>query len=304
MKKLFSLLLLLVVAAGSRAQLLWKISGNGLAQSSYVVGTYHLAPASFTDSIAGLKEVLANCKQVYGELSLQELGDMSKLQQMQQAMMLPDSVQLKDLFSTEQAATLNAFLKSLLGVDLTTPGAGEQLNRLKPAALSSQLQIVLYLKAHPDFDAQKLFDATLLHSAAQAGKTVGGLETMAFQTRILYGSKTLERQAVELSCLAEHRAYYEDLAERLTAAYFSQDLKAVEDVMNEKMNNACDSSPEEEEALIYGRNAEWSKKLPTIMHTAATLVAVGAAHLPGDRGLLQLLRKAGFEVTPVTTTQP
>lgn len=300
MKRLFSLLLLLAVAIGSYAQLLWKVSGNGLSQPSYIVGSFHVAPANFVDSIAGLNDALASCKQVYGELSLQELGDMSKLQQMQAAMLLPDSVKLQDLFTAEQQEQVNKMLRRVLGTDLTTPTVGEQLSRMKPSALSATLQVVTYVKKHPSFNPQALFDAALLQKGAQAGKTVGGLETMAFQSRLLYESKPLERQAVELLCMAQHFDYQEELMERLAAAYLAQDLKALAAVMSEKMNNECDSTPEEEEALIYQRNADWAKKLPTILHTAPTLVVVGSGHLPGERGLLELLRQAGFDVTPVT----
>lgn len=300
MKRLFSFLLLLAVAVGSYAQLLWKVSGNGLSQPSYIVGSFHVAPANFVDSIAGLNDALASCKQVYGELSLQELGDMSKLQQMQAAMLLPDSVKLQDLFTAEQQEQVNKMLRRVLGTDLTTPTVGEQLSRMKPSALSATLQVVTYVKKHPSFNPQALFDAALLQKGAQAGKTVGGLETMAFQSRLLYESKPLERQAAELLCMAQHFDYQEELMERLAAAYLAQDLKALAAVMSEKMNNECDSTPEEEEALIYQRNADWAKKLPSILHTASTLVVVGSGHLPGERGLLELLRQAGFDVTPVT----
>lgn len=300
MKRLFSLLLLLAVAVGSYAQLLWKVSGNGLSQPSYIVGSFHVAPANFVDSIAGLNDALASCKQVYGELSLQELGDMSKLQQMQAAMLLPDSVKLQDLFTAEQQEQVNKMLRRVLGTDLTTPTVGEQLSRMKPSALSATLQVVTYVKKHPSFNPQALFDAALLQKGAQAGKTVGGLETMAFQSRLLYESKPLERQAAELLCMAQHFDYQEEFMERLAAAYLAQDLKALAAVMSEKMNNECDSTPEEEEALIYQRNADWAKKLPSILHTASTLVVVGSGHLPGERGLLELLRQAGFDVTPVT----
>lgn len=300
MKRLFSFLLLLAVAVGSYAQLLWKVSGNGLSQPSYIVGSFHVAPANFVDSIAGLNDALASCKQVYGELSLQELGDMSKLQQMQAAMLLPDSVKLQDLFTAEQQEQVNKMLRRVLDTDLTTPTVGEQLSRMKPSALSATLQVVTYVKKHPSFNPQALFDAALLQKGAQAGKTVGGLETMAFQSRLLYESKPLERQAAELLCMAQHFDYQEELMERLAAAYLAQDLKALAAVMSEKMNNECDSTPEEEEALIYQRNADWAKKLPSILHTASTLVVVGSSHLPGERGLLELLRQAGFDVTPVT----
>ena len=69
--------------------------------------------------------------------------------------------------------------------------------------------------------------------------------------------------------------------------------------MDAKRGNSCDSTPEEDEVMIYGRNADWAKRLPAIMREKSTFLAVGAAHLPGERGLLQLLRAAGYTVEPV-----
>ena len=74
MKKLMlTLALVLTAALNVNAQLLYKISGNGLEKPSYIIGTYHLAPVSFTDSIPGLKEALNAAEQEYGEL---DMGDM------------------------------------------------------------------------------------------------------------------------------------------------------------------------------------------------------------------------------------
>ena len=75
MKKMFLTLLLTVMAtAGMNAQLLYKISGKGLRKPSYIIGTYHLAPVSFVDSIPGLRSALAESEQVYGEI---ETADMT-----------------------------------------------------------------------------------------------------------------------------------------------------------------------------------------------------------------------------------
>lgn len=95
MKKIFILCaLLLFVTVSVQAQLLWKVSGNGLSKSSYIVGTYHLAPAGFVDSIPGLNTALSEAEQVYGELDMKEMQDMGKLMQMQQLMMLPEGKSL------------------------------------------------------------------------------------------------------------------------------------------------------------------------------------------------------------------
>ena len=59
MKKKFSIIVLLVIAImTTNAQLLYKISGKGLSAPSYIVGTYHLAPASFADSIPGIRQAM------------------------------------------------------------------------------------------------------------------------------------------------------------------------------------------------------------------------------------------------------
>ena len=59
MKKLFfTLILMLAIASSASAQLLYRITGKGLEKPSYIVGTYHLAPATFVDSISGAKAAL------------------------------------------------------------------------------------------------------------------------------------------------------------------------------------------------------------------------------------------------------
>ena len=69
--------------------------------------------------------------------------------------------------------------------------------------------------------------------------------------------------------------------------------------MDAKLNNTCDGTPEEKETLIYARNDNWMKQMPEIMKQKSTLFAVGAGHLPGERGLLAQLKKAGYTVEGV-----
>ena len=69
--------------------------------------------------------------------------------------------------------------------------------------------------------------------------------------------------------------------------------------MDEKEHNQCDSTPEEEDQLINDRNANWIKLMPQIMKDKATFFAVGAGHLPGDKGVLTLLKNAGYTIEGV-----
>lgn len=299
MKRLLSVLLLLLTVVGVRAQLLWKISGADLAKPSYVVGTYHLAPVSFADSIPGLAAALAEVDQVYGELDMSEMADPQKVMLLQQAMMLPEGKSLTGLLTEEELTGLNGLMTDLIGVDFTNPAVAMQMDRLTPAALAQQFSLIMYMQKHPGFDPSNLFDGYFQKKALEEGKPVGGLETVEFQVKVLFGSTPLERQVEQLMCMVNDRAQEEQSMELVLDGFFSQDLAKIEKALAEKRNNGCDSTPEEEETLIYGRNADWAKRLPAIMKEKSTFLAVGAAHLPGDRGLLQLLRAAGYTVEPV-----
>ena len=68
---------------------------------------------------------------------------------------------------------------------------------------------------------------------------------------------------------------------------------------DEKIGNSCDSTPEENAGLVDNRNADWLTKMPEIMKKAPTFFVVGALHLPGEKGVLQLLKNAGYTVEPV-----
>lgn len=293
------MLLLLMAAITMQAQLLWKISGNGLQKPSYIIGTYHLANVSFTDSIKGLKAAMDATEQVYGEIVMADMASPENIQKMQAAMMLPDGQTLDKLFTADEMTRINALVKSVLGVDMTNPMVAQQLGKLTPYALQVQLGVLIYLKKHPGFNPNEGFDSYFQKEAAAKGKGVGGLETFDFQINTLYKSTTMERQKQLLLCLADNLEFNEEQTENIVKAFFTQDLDGIEKAMDAKLNNTCDGTPEEKETLIYSRNDNWMKQMPEIMKQKATLFAVGAGHLPGERGLLAQLKKAGYTVEGV-----
>ena len=97
-------------------------------------------------------------------------------------------------------------------------------------------------------------------------------------------------------CMVDNLEYENQVSERVVEAFFKQDLMGIKAIMDEKQNNSCDYTPEEENRLIYDRNANWVKLMPEIMSAKPTFFAVGAGHLPGDKGVLQLLQSAGYTV--------
>lgn len=293
---LCSALLLLVAFIGTQAQLLWKISGNGLSKPSYIIGTYHLAPASFADSIAGLKNALDTSEQVYGEIIMSEMTAPENMAKLQSIMMLPEGQTIDKMFTAEEMARINAMMKDIIGIDMTNPMVAQQFGKLSPQALTMQLTVLMYLKKNPKFNLNQTFDEHFQNKAKEQGKPVGALETIDFQINLLYKGQSEERQKELLLCLADNKDMYEMQTENIIKAFFTQDLKAVNDAMDEKLNNSCDYTPQEKDELIYNRNTDWIKKMPEIMKKKSTFFAVGAGHLPGERGMLELLRQAGYKV--------
>lgn len=298
-RTILALAITLAYHFGAHAQILYSISGNGLQAPSYVLGTEHFASVSFVDSIPGIRAAMAATEQVYGELEMANMTSPENLQKLQQAMMLPEGTTLLTLLTPEEQSRLNVLLKDLMGFDLTNQMMAQQLGRLTPQALQTQLSLLIFLKRHPDFDAQHQFDSYFQEEAKKQGKSVGGFETLDYQIGVLFNGMSMERQKQLLMCLVDNRESVEQTADNIVTAFYGQNLDEIESALNEKKNNECDNSAEEENKLIYDRNANWMKEIPAVMAAKPTLFVVGAGHLPGDRGVLQLLRNAGYKVEGV-----
>lgn len=302
MKKIFfAVIAMTMLSASTQAQLLYRISGNGLQKPSFIVGTYHLAPASFAEKIHGLTEAFDACEQVYGEMDMSEVSSPEKQLALQQQQMLPDGKTLTSLLSADQLTRLNALMRDLFGKDLNNEAFAAQMNHFSPAVISNTIMLITYAKDNPDLltaDQSKLIDGYLQKLATERGKAVKGFETADFQTEALFG-KTLEAQVEDLMCTVDNYRETTDMAEFITEAYFSQDLDQLQDLTEEESEISCGSSEEDNDKLIYSRNADWVKAMPAIMKEKPTLFAVGAAHLCGKKGVLELLREAGYTVEGV-----
>lgn len=292
------LVALMSLMGGVNAQLLYKISGNGLEKPSYIVGTYHLAPGTFADSIPGLKDAFASCKQIYGELDMQDALSNENRDKLEKAQILPEGTTLSSLLTKEQMDRVNALMRETIGADMTNPMLAAQFDKMTPMALSTTLTVFAFIKKSPNFNPMNLLDSHLQLLAQKQGMVIKGLETVDFQVEVLYGS-SLEKQVEELMCVVDNFDDVVEMAEFVTAAYFSQDLDQLLDVTNEEGEGPCASSPESNDNLIYNRNANWVKAMPDIMRQAPTFFAVGAAHLCGDRGVLRLLEQAGYKIEGV-----
>lgn len=288
MKKLAAIIALAIWAATAGAQVLWKVSGNGLEKPSYILGTHHAAPHGLTDSIEGFAQAFQSCTQVYGEVMFDSLMMPQVATAMAQEMMCPPDSTISKLLTAKQYARLDSALKTSLGV------GAQQLEMFKPAAISAQLAMALAMKEFPDMQQQEQLDMTIQSKAKESGKKLGALETVMFQTELLYGTP-ISQQAKELAEGLDQIEKLPEITWQMAEAYRKQDIDKLLEVIKMESHD----SPEYLERILYSRNRNWTAQLKDIMAAAPTFFAVGAGHLPGDKGLLALLKEAGYKVEPV-----
>ena len=292
MRKIILLLAIAVSALTAQSQLLWRVSGNGLQKPSYLFGTHHYAPLTVLDSVPEVRRVLADAAQVCGEIDMLNLNAATRATA--QAMMLPQGKSLNDFIAADRRAEVDTMLKAYIGIGLDNP----VVQRLCPAAVANQLTAAIVQKQLPSAPLDQRLDVYFQTKASKAGKKVLALETVQDQLKLLFGSP-LTRQGRLLVCLAENADWTVGMLEMMTDAYMRRDLAAIKELTEQKLGDDCDTTPDEEAAMLSDRNYAWMERLPAMFAEAQTLVVVGVGHFVGDDGLLNLLKKAGYTVEPV-----
>ena len=293
MKRLSLILAIVALALAANAQLLWKVSGNKLGRPSYVMGTYHFAPASMIDKIPGMDEAFRGCDIVIGELEKESMVAPEAQALVAQAMMAPADSTLDKLYTPEEYAIIedvfNKYFGSM-GVKLS------QMNTLKPMAISTQMQAMQAIKYFPSLNPNDLIDVAVQTRANEEGRPSEALENIEEQIDLLFNTP-LSQQAIGLLESCKNDDKFTLMSNAIVEAYMAQDLDKIQAVLEDP--ELSGEGSDEMDALIYSRNRNWVEKLVAIMPERACLVCVGAGHLPGEQGLLQLLRNAGYTVEPM-----
>ena len=296
LKRLLLIAVLSVVVFSLDAQtkncLLWKISGNGLNQPSYLFGTHHLIPLSFLKDVKGLDEVLKNTQQVVGEVNMSDKEAIQK--KMSQNSILPAYFSYQKSLSADDYKFLSHFVKKNLGADFG------QLERVKPAALSMLISIILYKKIYPELGNDMSFDEYFQEEAKKQSKPIKGLETVDEQITALLNVRPLDKQLEGLMCLIKNPDYLKKQMDVFNTSYKKYDLESLRlQFENESPDNPCPTAQNEKDILMKYRNEKWINVIPDIIKEKSSFIAVGCGHLVGETGLLNSLSKAGYTVEPV-----
>jgi len=302
----FSLALLLVTSCGSSKEatmkqaasdyqplensLLWKIEGKDAIAPSYLYGTIHMIQADDFFLPSGTMSAIDAADQVVFEIDMNEMSDMGSMMGLMSKAFMKDGKTISDLLSAEDYKLLEEKF-SKLGLPMM------MLERIKPAFLT----VFAY-----DIDPSgmqngsiKSYEMEFFDMANNANKPVSGLETIEFQMSV-FDSISYEDQAKMLVDALKAGDSENDDFKVMTDMYKSQNINAmVEMIDDDEVMGSEDSN----DILLTGRNKNWIPVMSDLMKTKKVFFAVGAAHLAGETGVIHLLRKQGYKLTPVSTAK-
>ena len=291
MKRISAFLLVSFLAVSAYAQqadenktLLWKISGNGLEKPSYLFGTIHMLCADDAILSSNMKKVISSCDEVYFEVDLDNLLEM--MTAMGKMKMTGDTT-LQDLLSQEDYKKVKNYFEnkgSMLPFSM--------LETFKPILAASTLE-----EGSMPCENTAMMEQVIMQEAKLSDKKIKGLETLAYQAGMLDSIpyKLQAQQLVNYIDEASSGDKEDKEMKELFKAYKNQDLKQLEGLMVETDPGMAGFT----DLLLYNRNQNWVRKLKLLMPGKSLLIAVGAGHLPGEKGVINLLKKEGFTVTPV-----
>lgn len=261
--------------------LLWEITGNGLNKPSYLFGTMHVSSKMvfhLSDSFyLALKSVDVVALELNPDKWQGQMVDMNRLKD-----------NYADFVQPVPATYLNENSFRIAKYD----------DALK-AALSTEPTVVNSLlyrsyKTREDFEEDTFLDLYIYQTGKKLGKRGTGVEDY-FETEKLvlqaYADMAKEKKKKSIDTDGESRS---DIMDKAQDAYRRGDL----DLMD-SLDRMMDRSDAFMEKFLYKRNDIQAASIDTILKKNSLFVGVGAAHLPGERGVIEILRRMGYTLRPV-----
>lgn len=270
------------ITASNGKSLLWEVSGNGLQKPSYIFGTMHLLCAADAQISETFQTIIHHVNEIYFEIDLDDLGELFNGATMG---IMQNDTTLSELISADEFNRVKDFFGSH---DMEMQF--QMMQKMQPMLLSS----LVYQALLPCTQTEGM-EMAIMKIAHEQKKEIKGLETAAFQVSILQ-EIPYEKQAADLVGTIDSIAGGSKKIEEMINLYKSQDLDALLDYT---LTTDGGESPEIQDKMIFQRNENWAKLFPAITKDKQLLIAVGAGHLGGSKGLLALLKKAGYTIRPL-----
>lgn len=268
--------------AKTNKSLLWEVTGNGLSKPVYVYGTMHLLCAKDAELSTNLKQIIKDVDQIYFEI---DMDDLSELLTGFTKGTMKDDTTLHDLYSDDEYQRIkNFFDHHGMGMQL------QMLNKMQPMLVSA----LVYQAILPCEDADGI-ELNIMKYSHQFKKEIKGLETAAFQASVLDKIPYTD-QAKELLYSIDSVQKTQTETDEMVELYKEQDL---DKLLEYSLKTEGGSTSEMQDVMINNRNKNWVQQFPSITKDKSILIAVGAGHLGGESGLLNLLKEKGYHVRPL-----
>lgn len=260
-------------SAGYDSGLLWRVRAADGA-INHIFGTIHLSDPRVTALHTPVRDALHASKR----FAMEVLLDAEALQRMSQSMYYGDGQSLKEALDAE---VFERTVELLLRYGVTAQAA----RNLKPWAAYTTLSL-------PPAQSGMPLDLALLEEARANGKAVAGLETIDEQIAVFDGLTTAE-QAELLVMTVCHYGLLQGEVEEMIRHYLARDLTAM---MQISIRYASPLQDRFLDILLHQRNHRMVARMQKTLAEGDAFIAIGALHLPGSQGILNLLRNQGYEL--------
>jgi uncharacterized protein YbaP (TraB family) len=281
MKKVTFLIAALATTLLGNAQqdnsMLWKIEGNGIEKPSYLFGTIHMLCATDFE----IKEKVSTAFNSTSGLVLEvNSSDPHEIEAMQK--MMQSETPLSSRLNETEKKEANEILTKQIGITLN------QAEHISPSGLLS-IAIMSAMKCQPT--EMKFYEIEFTAQAKMQHKTISGLETTDSQSNVLDKAYSLPQILGQIKLKTQYGQLLSDIARYHKEENLSELYKTA--------TNGLIMDANAENLMLADRNKAWVKKIPAIVKKESTFFAVGAAHLYGKTGVIELLKQQGYKVTAV-----
>ncbi|MDD3003930.1 TraB/GumN family protein [Flavobacterium sp.] len=282
MKKIFALALSLIYIIGysqNENSLLYKITGNGIKSPSYIFGTIHLSCEVFFDEAT--QNALNETSQLFLEI---DMDDPQLQAKMMSTLYMKDGVTMSSLISEEEFILLDDFLRSKMNI------SAKSIDNYKPFFISSMLLPSMF-----DCKTQS-YETELVHKFTNTNRPIFGLETIEEQMDI-FDKIPYQIQIKELITSIKDNFESDKLELKLMQkSHKEKNLIEIQRLIKESKSSLMNDF---DELFLANRNKKWIPIIYSKSLEKPTFFGFGAAHLLGEDGVINLLRKKGFKVEPL-----
>lgn len=260
--------------------LLWEIQNENGDLEGYLLGTMHSGDSGVYAQLEKVAPYLEQCAVYSGEL---DFNDLNQAAAMSEINFFMTDTTLAMLYDSVEYRRVSSFLSDQLGPQ------GALMEGMKPFWISATLTM-----QSESMDLGEVLDVALQEQAEEKGLEIKPLETVLSQMSAI-DAIPLSVQAQMLWELADGYDEQLQLMNELPELYASQDLQMLYDKYQE------DAFPGDMHgALVTRRNVSMMDSLVVLLEKQERVFcAVGALHLPGDDGMIGLLRSKGYNLEPV-----